>query len=318
MASITQRPDVPSYREKPLRIATVQFDPKIREVEANIAKVEEMLKDLQPGSVDLVVLPEMAFSGYMFSSPESIAPYLEEPRIGPTALFCRALAKRVCTYVIAGYPEQPSPALPEGRGYNSALLVSPGGDVIHNYRKTFLFETDQKWAVAGDGFSYIDLPQPLGRLSMAICMDINNGTDFLSPWDAYELATFVQKNSVDVLVLSANWLDPPSPPDAEPVPEMPEDEMPSEDTLNYWAHRLLPLHDPAPYFEEEDRPGKGVEGVSGNRQTVFVAANRVGTEEGSKFVGSSTAFLLTTEPSKVEVIDVLGRKEEMVLFVTLS
>lgn len=36
-----------------------------------------------------------------------------------------------------------------------------------------------------------------------------------------------------------DWLDPPSPPDAEPVPEMPEDEMPSEDTLNYWAHRLL-------------------------------------------------------------------------------
>ena len=29
---------------------------------------------------------------------------------------------------------------------------------------------------------------------MAICMDINNGTDFTSPWDAYELATFVQKS----------------------------------------------------------------------------------------------------------------------------
>jgi len=54
--------------------------------------------------------------------------------------------------VIAGYPEKPSPALAEGRGYNSSLLASPSGEIVHNYRKTFLYETDQKWAVAGEFF----------------------------------------------------------------------------------------------------------------------------------------------------------------------
>lgn len=37
---------------------------------------------------------------------------------------------------------------------------------------------------------------------------------------------------------------------------------------------------------------------------------------GTRFVGSSSVMTLSTEPSKVEVIDVLGRQEEMVLFVT--
>lgn len=65
-------------------------------------------------------------------------------------------------------------------------------DLRSPFARRLLFLVDE-----GDGFSYIDLPQPLGRLSMAICMDINNGTDFLSPWDAYELATFVQKSESD-------------------------------------------------------------------------------------------------------------------------
>lgn len=52
----------------------------------------------------------MALSGYMFPSPSSILPYLEPQRIGPTALLCRELARRLGCCVIAGYPE----ALPSG------------------------------------------------------------------------------------------------------------------------------------------------------------------------------------------------------------
>lgn len=97
--------------------------------------------------MDLVVLPEMAFSGYVFSDPSSIAPYLEPPRIGPSSLFCRSTAQRLGCYVACGYPERPQE---EGeRGWNSALIVSPSGEVVHQYRKTFLYETDNNWAREG-------------------------------------------------------------------------------------------------------------------------------------------------------------------------
>lgn len=149
---------------------------------------------LQPGSVDLLVLPEMALSGYMFSSPSSILPYLEQPRIGPTSLLARDLATRLRCHVVAGYPEAantdpatsddqqlsgldatgagPSSSRPRvgslsaadagppsmkelegealGVGYNSAVLVAPRGEVLGNYRKTFLFETDKNWARPGE------------------------------------------------------------------------------------------------------------------------------------------------------------------------
>jgi protein N-terminal amidase len=144
------------------------------------------LISLTPNSVDLIVLPEMALSGYMFTTPSSILPYLEPQRIGPTSLLCRKLAKKLGCCVIAGYPEiLPSPeessevssstphAAAEqmsglsvdaqgggksldikgealGVGYNSALVVNKTGEVVGNYRKTFRFETDKNWAREGE------------------------------------------------------------------------------------------------------------------------------------------------------------------------
>lgn len=56
----------------------------------------------------------MCLSGYMFQSPTFILPYLEPPRIGPTSLLARSIAKRLKCCVVAGYPEAlPSAAMAE-------------------------------------------------------------------------------------------------------------------------------------------------------------------------------------------------------------
>lgn len=177
------------------------------------------MSSLEPGSLDLLVLPEMCLSGYVFNSATAILPYLEPPRIGPTSLLARSLARRLRCHVIAGYPEalptaavdtdtddklvgpsdsqapdatgeaststlsleeRGSDAGPSamkelegegtGVGYNSAVVVGPQGDVVGNYRKTFRFDTDKSWAREGDGFKHFDLPEPLGRTAVGICM----------------------------------------------------------------------------------------------------------------------------------------------------
>jgi protein N-terminal amidase len=184
-----------------------------------------LMPSLEPGSLDLLVLPEMCLSGYMFNSATAILPYLEPPRIGPTSLLARSLARRLRCHVVAGYPEAlPTapvdtdadrkinntsttarsgsaneadasgeastsnlsleetvsdtgpPAMKElegegtGVGYNSAVIVGPQGDVVGNYRKTFRFDTDKSWAREGEGFRHFDLPEPLGRTAVGICM----------------------------------------------------------------------------------------------------------------------------------------------------
>lgn len=85
-----------------------------------------------------------------------------------------------------------------------------------------------------------------------------------------------------------NWLQPPQEPPDDPVAAIEaaavDDDGPELSTLNYWAHRLMPLHDPAPgYRDSVAEPGTEPRG----KEVVFVACNRVGTESGEQ------ALLLT-------------------------
>lgn len=96
----------------------------------------------------------MFLTGYMFTSAADIQPFLELPRIGRTSLFCRELATRYQCWVVGGYPELASGPGEDGLpGYNSAVLVSPSGEVVGNYRKSFLYDTDKTWAREGESDS---------------------------------------------------------------------------------------------------------------------------------------------------------------------
>jgi len=55
-------------------------------------------------------------------------------------------------------------------------LVNRDGTLLYNYRKHFLYESDEVWAEEGESFKAIDLVNTEGktfRAGLAICMDIN-------------------------------------------------------------------------------------------------------------------------------------------------
>lgn len=61
---------------------------------------------------------------------------------------------------------------------------------------------------------------------------------------------------------------------------------PEMSTLNYWAHRLTPLHDPVPsYTLEGVREGEDAGGGVDGKEVVFICCNRVGTEKGEWLCG---------------------------------
>ncbi|KAG6860781.1 hypothetical protein C0995_007587 [Termitomyces sp. Mi166 len=120
-ASIPPIAAQPQHGHIPIRIAVVQLNPKIGEVDANIARARELCFKLKPHSIDLLCFPEMAFTGYVFESAEAISPYLEEPRTGPSSLFCQEVAKHLGCYVAGGYPERLSE---EERGTESQVDVA--------------------------------------------------------------------------------------------------------------------------------------------------------------------------------------------------
>lgn len=71
-----------------------------------------------------------------------------------------------------GYPEKADVASKWPTGpeyYNSAAVVNSDGQVVANYRKSFLYYTDETWALEGDDGFYDGFIPELGNTSMGIC-----------------------------------------------------------------------------------------------------------------------------------------------------
>jgi protein N-terminal amidase len=193
--------------------------------------------------------------------------------------------------------------------YNSAVLVSPQGNVLANYRKSFLYTTDETWAEEGPGFYVGDIPGGSGKMSMGICaspklanhmfeclsmtvgMDLNP-KQFIAPFDKYEFANHVLDTGSDLVVMPMAWLTTQPP---ESIVE--QAQVPDADTLSYWIQRLKPILD------------NGPAGLS--EEMIFVTCNRIGIEGDAVYAGTSAIVGITK--GNVKVYGCLGRGTEDLL-----
>jgi predicted amidohydrolase len=60
---------------------------------------------------------------------------------------------------------------PDGRIYNTSVVISPAGEVVATYRKMFPFRPYEAEVAAGEGFCVFDVPGA-GRFGLSICYDI--------------------------------------------------------------------------------------------------------------------------------------------------
>jgi len=144
------------------KVGICQFKPELMQIEKNLAKMESVLGST---SADLIVLPELAASGYLFNSEEEVQNIAEDPNDGPTATLFKRLAKQRNTSYVIGFAEK------AGNGiYNSAMLVNPDNSV-HIYRKTHLFFEEKRWFKAGDtGFKVFRAKNNV-KIGLMICFD---------------------------------------------------------------------------------------------------------------------------------------------------
>lgn len=172
-----------------MRVTAVQFRPTLRDPAASIARLEPLVRE-GARDADLVVLPELATTGYVFDSPEDIAPFAERPR-GRTFDLLSPIAREAGCWAVAGFIEQADGAL-----FNSALVVDPSGDLAFTYRKTLLYEADETWATSGDS-GYAVFPTRAGTFAVGICMDLND--DLFTSW--------LRRKRPDAIAFPTNWLD---------------------------------------------------------------------------------------------------------------
>jgi len=291
-----------------MRIGILQFAPQLHSLESNIHKADSLIADLAPSTVDLLVLPELAFTGYNYPSLASITPHLEPTTSGRTTAWAIATARRLRCHVTVGYPER-SISTPS-KNYNSTVTVSPTGDVIAHYRKSFLYYTDETWASEGDEGFFFGSLGALGDVAMGICMDINP-YKFEAPWGMCEFATHCVAKGARTVVLSMAWLTRLAPAELTAPGQM---ERPDLDTVMYWLQRFQPL------LQAEREVGEDVVVVLANRsgsEPGKVAGVSQGVDENGEEVVSyaGSSCVIKVRHGEVQIYDMLGRAEEKLLIV---
>jgi len=139
-----------------------QFEVVFGEWQRN-ADAASRLVEAHP-EADLLVLPELAFTGYDFVDAAELAELAEPFGEGATATLLRSLSRDLNMVLVAGYAEAAGE-----RFYNSALVALPDG-TLHNYRKIHLFNREKELFTAGDDAPPV-FTTPAGRLGVMICFD---------------------------------------------------------------------------------------------------------------------------------------------------
>lgn len=144
-----------------MRVGFLQFYPELFHEKHNLMKIDEMIKGCE---ADLLVLPELATSGYAFTKREELASCAAPAYIGRIAERFRNLAKRENCAIITGFAEQSGELF-----YNSQMLVLPDG-TIELYRKTHLFYKEKALFHPGDtGFNVYEFRG--AKIGLMICFD---------------------------------------------------------------------------------------------------------------------------------------------------
>lgn len=124
--------------KRPVTISIAQFNAQDDEKAANLAKAERFLDEAGSRGSDITVLPEL-FTGTGFSGGDAHEA-LAEPIPGPTFQMMAGAARRHAMYVTGSFYEKGT----DGRFYNTAPVIGPGGDLLGCYRKTHLFDVPNR------------------------------------------------------------------------------------------------------------------------------------------------------------------------------
>jgi 5,10-methenyltetrahydrofolate synthetase len=149
-------------KEQSTKIGILQFAPKLGEMNANINKIDDLLQ--KSPEANIWVLPELASSGYNFSSRDEAMSYSEELTNSRFIDFLIEKARQYNAWFVAGINERDGDLL-----YNSAILVGPDGLVGH-YRKLHLFNREKLFFEPGNtGLPIFETPY--GIIGILICFD---------------------------------------------------------------------------------------------------------------------------------------------------
>lgn len=166
------------------RIGFFQFCPEFGEIARNLSAV---IQALQQADADLIVLPELAFTGYYFRDRSELEHLAQDPQDSSIVDSLASLCRERGFYLVTGFAEKHL-----DRCFNSALLVGPEG-LVGTYRKIHLFGTEQDCFDKGDTPLHVSEVRGI-RVGMMVCFD----------WIFPEVTRTLMLKGADVICHPAN------------------------------------------------------------------------------------------------------------------
>lgn len=171
-----------------IKIASVQMDPRLMQVEENLASMVSAARKASQNQAKLIVFPECSLTGYVFSSREEALPYAETIP-GPSTEALLSICQELGVYIVFGLLEKEGDKL-----FNALSFVGPEG-FMASYRKNHLpFLGIDRFVDKGNRPFQVH-STPIGNIGLHICYDI------LFPESARIMALL----GADIIVLSTNF-----------------------------------------------------------------------------------------------------------------
>lgn len=171
-----------------LKIACVQMDVAIGDVEGNRQKILKRLREAAEQGARLVLFPECALTGYCFNSLDEASPFAE-PIDGPSSEAIAEACRETGAHALVGFIEKDG-----SNFYNAAMLLGPNG-IAGSYRKVHLpFLGVDRFLTPGNRlFNVVELP--IGKVAINICYDASFP----------EAARALKLLGAELIVLPTNW-----------------------------------------------------------------------------------------------------------------
>ena len=154
-------------KKRLVKIALGQFESIQGDTQANLNKMLSMTDQAAEAGADLIVFPELAYSGYF--CPSYQMQQLAEPKDGPFVQQMCKKAKEKRIHIIAGYPEATDVL---GKMYNSAIFIDDDGKVIENMRKVYAWGEEKLKFREGNRYPVVETK--FGKVGMLICYDVED------------------------------------------------------------------------------------------------------------------------------------------------
>ncbi|MHA1258711.1 MAG: nitrilase-related carbon-nitrogen hydrolase, partial [Candidatus Heimdallarchaeaceae archaeon] len=145
-----------------MKCGYLQFEPVFCEKEANIDKILSLIE--KEKAFDLLVLPELANSGYVFANKKELNLVAEEIPEGYFVKKLEEIASEKNGFIVSGICEKR-----KEKFFNSSVLIGPDG-YIGTYRKTHLFDREKLFFEPGKNeYSVYKIRDTI--IGMLICFD---------------------------------------------------------------------------------------------------------------------------------------------------